>query len=283
MAKGKTTPSRKKKKGAKTGAKASPAAVRGPSGAVKDRAVADALKSAKLITQRQIDRAVREVKQAGAPLGDLLIKEIGEDKLRRALEKEVLYAGGHRLLREVLLGVGWLTDADIERLSAEPHEEGDRILGAMLARQGVITQEQLEQAKAIQTTTGHTLWRTLLNMGVVRPKAIGDTMRGEATMPLAAAAEERLGHILVSKGMVTEAETAEALQATRSTGQSLSDALIEKGILNETQLAMALAEQHKVTFVDLSKAHSTRRPLDSCPGSPSSRIRPCPSNARGMP
>jgi len=254
MAKDKTTrSSTKKKKATKAGAKAAPAAGRRAASAVHDRAVADALKTARLVTQRQIDRAVRETKQAGTAMRDLLIKEIGDDRLRRSLEKEVLYDGQHRPLREVLVGAGWLTETDVERLSVEPADESDRLLGATLVRQGVITQDQHEQAKTIQATTGHALWRTLLNMGVVGPKAIVDMTRGEATMPLTAAAEERLAHILVQKGMVTEAEVADAVQTKGRTGQALSDLLIEQGILNETQLAMALAEQHRVRFVDLSK------------------------------
>ena len=68
----------------------------------QDRAVADALKAAKLVTQRQIDRGVREVKAVGASMADILIREIGDEKLRRALDKEVMYSGARRPLRDVL-------------------------------------------------------------------------------------------------------------------------------------------------------------------------------------
>jgi type IV pilus assembly protein PilB len=219
----------------------------------QDRAVAEALKAAKLLTQRQLDRAVREVKQAGGSLGELLKAEIGDDKLRRALDKEVPFGGVRQKLGGILVGAGWFTPDDLQRLAAPPSDESDRVLGNMLVREGVISQRQLEQAQQVQTTTGHTLWRALLNMGVVAPKAIGDVMRGEASMPLAAAAEERLGRLMVDKGMVTESEMAAALQAKRGTDKSIADVLLEKGLVNEIQIALALAEQHKIPFVDLTK------------------------------
>jgi len=254
MAKRKTTrKSKAKTAGASAAKKSTSSSASSTSGTGADRAVADALKGAKLLTQRQIDRAAREVKQAGGSLRDVLMSEVGDDKLRRSLDKEVMYGGARRPLEDVLLEAEWLDEAEVERLAGAPADEEDRILGSMLVRQGVISQDQLQQAQIIQQTTGHKLWRTLLNMGVVAPKAIGDMTRGEATMPLTAAAEERLGQIMVEKGMITEAEIADALNTRQTTGQALSDVLIEKGLLNEAQLALALGQQHNVPFLDLGK------------------------------
>ena len=62
-----------------------------------------------------------------------------------------------------------------------------------------------------------------------------------------------LGAILVDQGMVEAGDLAVALEAHRASGLRLGDALVKSGVLDETQLSMALAEQYGVEWVDMSQ------------------------------
>lgn len=62
----------------------------------------------------------------------------------------------------------------------------------------------------------------------------------------------RLGDLLVSSGVITEAQLEQALSVPKEDGQRLGDVLIQHGFITEAQLIDALRVQLGVDFVDLT-------------------------------
>ena len=63
----------------------------------------------------------------------------------------------------------------------------------------------------------------------------------------------RLGHVLVSRGVVTETQVAAALKAQAGSGKRLGEVLVDIGALDERGLADALADFFGMPVTDLRK------------------------------
>ncbi|MDO5142940.1 MAG: GspE/PulE family protein, partial [Eubacteriales bacterium] len=63
----------------------------------------------------------------------------------------------------------------------------------------------------------------------------------------------RLGDLLVSVGLITEEQLAEALRLQKGSGKRLGSVLIEAGMISEKQLVETLELQLGISFIDLSK------------------------------
>ncbi len=63
----------------------------------------------------------------------------------------------------------------------------------------------------------------------------------------------RLGHVLVSRGVVTETQVAAALKAQTGSGKRLGEVLVDIGALDERGLADALADFFGMPVTDLRK------------------------------
>ncbi len=61
----------------------------------------------------------------------------------------------------------------------------------------------------------------------------------------------RIGEILVSRGLITEDDLAEALELQETTGSRVGEILYYEGLIRENDLAAALADQLRVPLVDL--------------------------------
>jgi type IV pilus assembly protein PilB len=72
-------------------------------------------------------------------------------------------------------------------------------------------------------------------------------------MPERSAGMRQLGDILLEGGLVTSDELADAFEEHQRVGRSLGRVLVERGVLSESQLVAALAQQIGLTFVDLAE------------------------------
>jgi len=63
---------------------------------------------------------------------------------------------------------------------------------------------------------------------------------------------ERIGELLVKKGLVTQTTLNAALADQHNSGKRIGEILIEKGLVTEFQIAQVLAEQYEVPLVDPS-------------------------------
>lgn len=62
---------------------------------------------------------------------------------------------------------------------------------------------------------------------------------------------QQLGDILISSGLVSPEQLAEAFQMHKTEGKALGRVLVDNGFLTESQLVAALAQQIRLEFVDL--------------------------------
>jgi MSHA biogenesis protein MshE len=62
----------------------------------------------------------------------------------------------------------------------------------------------------------------------------------------------RIGDLLVSKGVISEAHLAAALTEQKKTGQKLGVTLVEMGFIDESRLLEFLSQQLQIPFVDVS-------------------------------
>lgn len=78
---------------------------------------------------------------------------------------------------------------------------------------------------------------------------------------------KQLGDILVEGGLITPEQLDSAIELHHSQGRSLGRVLVDQGVLSETQLVAALAQQIGLRFVDLSDYPADGSALARIPGS----------------
>ena len=75
-----------------------------------------------------------------------------------------------------------------------------------------------------------------------------------ATVAPVAQSAERIGALLVSEGLISREQLAQALQEQRSSGGRLGYTLVKLGMIEELALTRLLARQYKIPAVDLTKS-----------------------------
>jgi type IV pilus assembly protein PilB len=75
-----------------------------------------------------------------------------------------------------------------------------------------------------------------------------------ATVAPVAQSAERIGALLISEGLISSEQLAQALQEQRSSGGRLGYTLVKLGIVEELTLTRLLARQYKIPAVDLTKS-----------------------------
>ena len=67
-----------------------------------------------------------------------------------------------------------------------------------------------------------------------------------------------LGEVLLSQGSLNETQLREAVALQRTGGLRLGEALLKLGLVDESNLARALAKSEGLPFVDLTKGSPSR-------------------------
>lgn len=76
---------------------------------------------------------------------------------------------------------------------------------------------------------------------------------------------QRIGELLISAGVLTEEQLAEALTKPRSEGERIGDVLVRLGFVTETQLTQTLSQQLSVPWVSLYHVEFSRQLLNLVP------------------
>lgn len=128
-----------------------------------------------------------------------------------------------------------------------------RLIGTVFIERGLASEEQVQEALALQQETGHQLGEILVQrFGVSRTEMARVVAEHRQAMGrpgdpgLGAAVSEswkRLGEIFVDRGFVTKEQLDRALSRQRQTGERLGEALVALGAITKFELAGALAEQ----------------------------------------
>ena len=136
-----------------------------------------------------------------------------------------------------------------------------RQLGTLLADEGLLTETELELALDEQRRTGRLLGQIVVDRGDVSAFSLARVLSAQHGVELHAPEPEPepapqltevpptwrpLGRLLVEKGLIEQTELAEALVQQNDTNGRLGEILIERGAITGAELAHALGEQHGV-------------------------------------
>jgi cellulose synthase/poly-beta-1,6-N-acetylglucosamine synthase-like glycosyltransferase len=125
--------------------------------------------------------------------------------------------------------------------------QGAPRLGDLLVSKGLLTQARLDEAIALQQSTGQRLGEVLLANGWVDPIEFYKVRDSQKVAP------PRIGDLLVSKGLITEEQLGSALQLQKNWGSRLGEILIAKGYISAFKFYQVLADVNSRAFVNLMK------------------------------
>jgi hypothetical protein len=136
-----------------------------------------------------------------------------------------------------------------------------RQLGTLLADEGLLTETELELALDEQRRTGRLLGQIVVDRGYLSAFSLARVLSAQHGVELHTPQAEPeptpqltevpptwrpLGRLLVEKGLIEQTELAEALLQQNDTNGRLGEILIERGAITGAELAHALGEQHGV-------------------------------------
>jgi hypothetical protein len=156
-----------------------------------------------------------------------------------------------RQLGELLVAEELLTEDELEQALAEQATSG-RLLGQILVANGYLSAFSL--ARVLSEQHGVQLSP---REGAPAPSLPTATQPEPAWRPL--------GKVLVDLEFLTESQLERALAAQREGGERLGEILVSRGLLSGAELAQALAEQHGVELAaqDEAELHTVVRPITS--------------------
>ena len=154
-----------------------------------------------------------------------------------------------------------------------------RQLGELLVAEGLLTEDELEQALAEQAKSGRLLGQIIVANGYLSAFSLARVLseqHGVQLSPKEGApaspslvpsqpdkAWRPLGKLLVDLELLTESQLDRALTAQREDGGRLGEILVSRGLLSGGELAQALAEQHGVELgaQDEAELQTVVRPI----------------------
>jgi hypothetical protein len=154
-----------------------------------------------------------------------------------------------------------------------------RQLGELLVAEGLLTEDELEQALAEQARSGRLLGQILVANSYLSAFSLARVLseqhgvelsRKEGVSappaPLVSQPEQAwrpLGKLLVDLEFLTESQLERALATQREDGGRLGEILVSRGLLSGGELAQALAEQHGVELAaqDEAELQTVVRPI----------------------
>jgi hypothetical protein len=145
-----------------------------------------------------------------------------------------------------------------------------RQLGELLVAEGLLTEDELEQALAEQAKTGRLLGQILVSNSYLSAFSLARVLseqhgvqlspkEGAPAPPAPVSSQPEkawrpLGKLLVDLEFLTESQLGRALAAQREDGGRLGEILVSRGLLSGAELAQALAEQHGVELAAQDEA-----------------------------
>jgi hypothetical protein len=144
---------------------------------------------------------------------------------------------------------------DIARMTSDASRPS---LGRLLVERGVISDEQLDAALAVQRAEGRLLGEILTSRGWVTPLSIAAALAkqkidgldgyGGSEQRARAADWKPLGTVLVEKGCITDVQLKQALALQQEGGGFLGEILVDRGWLAASDLVLGLAAQLGLDF-----------------------------------
>ncbi len=120
-----------------------------------------------------------------------------------------------------------------------------RKLGEILLSQGLVTEEQLQEAMVNQRTSGKTLGAVLVELSFISADDLSFVL-GEQIM---LTSNKRLGEVLVDHGLITEEQLVKGLVHQKQKRMKIGESLVDLGYISEQKLIDVLSAQLDVQHV----------------------------------
>jgi MshEN domain/Family of unknown function (DUF6982) len=122
-------------------------------------------------------------------------------------------------------------------------------LGDILEREGLVSAAAVRKAlKRQEEIRQERVGNILVREGRIRKEQLDEGLKAQQ-----GSGERRLGEILKERGFINDDDLAEALTAQEAQrGRRLGEVMVEMGLATRKMIAIALAIQYNVPFVDLS-------------------------------
>lgn len=186
------------------------------------------------ISPEDLEAGLARQKQNGDPLGETLVGMGRLDPLEL----------------KVLLAVSGNVASYDDTLQAAA---GERVrIGELLLKAERITLDQLGLALNEQKQTGEKLGEVLVRRGWLTKYELDAVLAFQGRQGTGSASERaRLGHILLSAGLITSGQLNEALARQKLTGKRIGELLIEAGYVQPRHIDWGLKFQAKMTAASL--------------------------------
>lgn len=135
-------------------------------------------------------------------LFDLLMEDLSWDVIKQVMKFEIPLPFSARTadLADEELGSAFMSKEQHEEIARNRNLLGDKI-GHILVQQGEITRDQFDQAKRLRKRTGQPIWRTLMQLQLVRPAQIARVCR--AVLPAGSLPDSKFTQWLVGNKRTT--------------------------------------------------------------------------------
>lgn len=201
------------------------------------------------------------------PLGRLLLDAglIEETHLEEALK---LQRNTNKMLGETLVEMGVIeqTELDVavsiqEQLStldgAIKTASGIRkLLGEMLVEARKLSPKDLEDALQEQVRTGAKIGNILVSRGLLTEAELHVALRFQSNLGEPLSCPLRLGEVLIAAGVITRAQLESAIELQKQTGKKLGEVLVEHGFAGHEHVPFFLNLQKKLVTAALIAALS---------------------------
>ena len=127
-------------------------------------------------------------------------------------------------------------------------------IGQLLLKDKIITQEQLEHAKAVQDKAGGLIEMILVKQGFITPQNLTKYMKileekkREAGIKSEKPKKLRLGEILIQANEITREQLDEALEKQKGTSERLGIVLVDLGYVSRQTLVKYLTKQSQMVI-----------------------------------
>jgi len=126
-------------------------------------------------------------------------------------------------------------------------QKNNSMLGDLLIKDGLITQEQLDAAIHEQEISGLKLGHILINLNLINSQTLQTYLDKQTSKQK----KIRVGDLLVNEGLINQTDLQNALSEQKKSGHKLGQVLINMQLITEEQMLTVLSEHLHIPLINL--------------------------------
>ncbi len=208
---------------------------------------------ARIITERQLERAVDEQKKTGKKLADILMQDLSLQTIKDLFNYQIKLPGHARPreFKQAMEESGLISTQEL----AELFSSGETVelkTGEILLARGVIDREELGRALIESQRKGQSLWRAVINMGYATAKQVYDAVKFDTPELKKPSRKTYLMDAVKKAKVIPEDKIDEIRQKCEKISADPGEMLIEEGLLTTAGLGELLQEATGAPYMDLT-------------------------------